>query len=70
MNESIVADRLMIAGLWEEAEALWRDLLARASVYDDHQGANTARLNRAECLLQLGNLEEAGTTFQAIDVEL
>ena len=68
--ESVVADRLMIAGLWADAEALWRDLLARTIVYEDDKGANTARLNLAECLLELGNLEEANATFAEVDPNL
>lgn len=70
VTESIVADRLMIAGLWQEAEALWRDLLARTIVYEDAKGSNTARLSLAECLLELGEVQQAEEVFEAVEPEL
>ena len=70
MVESISADRLMLAGLYEEAAGLWQDILNRAVEYDDKAAANIARTNLAECLFELGELTKAQEVFAGVDASI
>jgi len=65
--ESISADRLMIAGLYEEAASLWQDILARAIQYEDKAAVNCARVNLAECLFELGELSKGQEVFADVN---
>ena len=52
---------------WEDAASLWQDVLDRAIDYEDKPGGNTARLNLAECLFELGELTKAQEVFAEVD---
>lgn len=67
MVESLSADRLMIAGLWDDAAALWEDILSRAIVYNVQSSIMTARVNLAECLFMCGRHLEGQKVFEEVD---
>lgn len=47
---SIGAERLMIAGEFLKASAIWKDILQQALEIEDHYSTRSARVNLAECL--------------------
>lgn len=64
---SIGAERLMIAGEYSEAAAVWSDILQQALDIEDHYSTRSARVNLAECLLEAGEVQAAQVQLGLIE---
>ena len=64
---SIGAERLMIAGEYSKAAAVWKDILQQALDIEDHYSTRSARVNLAECLLETGEVKAAQVQLGLIE---